>query len=111
MIETVTSQVGGTHYEDMEIQPWEVIARADLDFWEGNVVKYVMRYKTKNGLEDLMKARHYLEYLIHREAEKGEPIPASKRSDGLASSGDYRNFYSSIGAVPAVAGIPDSKER
>lgn len=60
-------QIGGTHYEKMDIQPWEVIRRANLDFWEGNVVKYVMRYKTKNGLEDLKKALHYLNYLIERE--------------------------------------------
>lgn len=63
-------QIGGSHYEDMEIQPWEVIERANLDFWEGNVVKYVMRYKTKNGLEDLLKAQHYIEYLIEREKSK-----------------------------------------
>ena|SRR5690349_23956968 len=61
-------QVGGTHYESMDIQPWEVIERGNLDFWEGNVIKYVMRYKDKNGLEDLLKARHYLNYLIQRES-------------------------------------------
>ena len=65
-----TEQVGGTHYHDMDIQPWEVISRAGLDFWEGNVIKYVMRYKAKNGLEDLKKARHYLDYLIERESDE-----------------------------------------
>lgn len=64
-------QVGGDHYETMAIQPWEVIQRGDLDFWEGNVIKYVMRYRSKNGLEDLKKARHYLEYLIEREQKNG----------------------------------------
>lgn len=64
------TQVGGTHYDDMDIQPWEVIRRAQLDFWEGNVVKYVMRYKAKNGLEDLKKAQDYLNYLIEREQQK-----------------------------------------
>lgn len=64
-------QVGGDHYEKMAIQPWEVIERGDLDFWEGNVVKYVMRYRAKNGLEDLKKARHYLDYLIEREQKHG----------------------------------------
>lgn len=63
----LSRQVGGTHYEDMDIQPWEVIRRGKLDFWQGNVVKYVMRADTKNGLEDLLKARHYLDYLIERE--------------------------------------------
>lgn len=65
-------QVGGNHYEKMAIQPWEVIERGDLDFWEGNVVKYVMRYRAKNGLEDLEKAQHYLGYLIEREKKNAE---------------------------------------
>jgi hypothetical protein len=64
--------VGGNHYEKMAIQPWEVIERGDLDFWEGNVVKYVMRYRAKNGLEDLEKAQHYLSYLIEREKKSAE---------------------------------------
>jgi hypothetical protein len=64
-------QIGGDHYETMAIQPWEVIRRGDLDFWEGNVIKYVMRYRAKNGLEDLEKARHYLDYLIDREKKNG----------------------------------------
>lgn len=67
----LTKQVGGDHYETMAIQPWEVIQRGDLDFWEGNVIKYVMRYRSKNGLEDLKKARHYLDYLIEREQKRG----------------------------------------
>ena len=65
------AQVGGDHYSKMAIQPWEVIQRGDLDFWEGNVIKYVMRYRAKNGLEDLKKARHYLDYLIEREQKNG----------------------------------------
>jgi hypothetical protein len=64
-------QVGGDHYEKMAIQPWEVIERGDLDFWEGNVIKYVMRHRAKNGLEDLEKARHYLDYLIERAKKHG----------------------------------------
>ena len=64
-------QVGGDHYSKMDIQPWEVISRGGLDFFEGNVVKYVMRYRAKNGLEDLKKARHYLDYLIEREQKNG----------------------------------------
>lgn len=69
--EPAVRQVGGDHYEKMAIQPWEVIERGDLDFWQGNVVKYVMRYESKNGLEDLLKARHYLDYLIEREKRNG----------------------------------------
>ena len=64
--ETVQSkQVGGTHYQK-EIQPWDIISVWGLDYWAGDVVKYILRYKYKNGVEDLKKAKHYLEYLIER---------------------------------------------
>ena len=56
-------QVGGDHYKKMPLQPWWLIRECGLDFWQGNVVKYVSRYKEKNGKEDLEKAIHCLEYL------------------------------------------------
>ena len=46
-------QVGGDHYKRQKIQPWDFIHANDLGFLAGNVVKYVSRYKDKNGLEDL----------------------------------------------------------
>lgn len=57
-------QFGGSHYKEMAIQPVEFILANKLDFCEGNVVKYVSRWKVKNGIEDLRKARHYLDLLI-----------------------------------------------
>ena len=57
-------QVSGTHYKDKDIQPWDYIAANKLGYFEGNVVKYVSRWKSKGGLEDLKKARHYLDKLI-----------------------------------------------
>lgn len=57
-------QVGGDHYELTAIQPWDYIAANGLGFFEGNVVKYVSRWKDKDGLQDLQKARHYLDKLI-----------------------------------------------
>lgn len=57
-------QVGGAHYASAAIQPVKYIRANNLDFFEGNVVKYVTRWKTKNGVEDLKKARHYLDMLI-----------------------------------------------
>ena len=53
-------QVGGDHYKNMSIQPVEFIRANDLDYFQGNVIKYVCRYKQKNGIEDLKKAQHYL---------------------------------------------------
>ena len=60
-------QVGGRHYKDLAIQPVEYIHGNNLGYMEGNVVKYVTRWKTKNGLADLEKAKHYIELLIELE--------------------------------------------
>ena len=56
-------QVGGSHYRNYAIQPIEYIVANGLSFLAGNVVKYVTRYKDKNGLEDINKAIHYLELI------------------------------------------------
>ena len=53
-----------SHYNKSIIQPIDFIESLKLDFLEGNVVKYVSRYKYKNGLEDLEKANYYLNKLI-----------------------------------------------
>lgn len=63
-------QVAGSHYQ-RAIQPWDIISEWELDFWEGNVLKYLLRWKHKDGLQDLQKAKHYLEYLIERETNNG----------------------------------------
>jgi hypothetical protein len=57
-----------SHYTSGGIEPWEVIRRGGLDFFEGNVVKYVIRWRRKGGVDDLRKARVYLDELI-RQAE------------------------------------------
>lgn len=62
------AQVGGDHYKSKAIQPVEYIHANGLGFCEGNVIKYVTRWKDKNGLKDLEKARHYLDILIQLES-------------------------------------------
>ena len=57
-------QIAGGHYKDMAIQPVEYIVKNGIEYREGNVIKYVSRYKSKNGLQDLKKARHYLDMII-----------------------------------------------
>jgi hypothetical protein len=64
------NQVGGSHYKDMKIQPIEFIMANDLNFCQGNIIKYICRYKEKNGLEDLNKVIHYVELL--KDIEYGE---------------------------------------
>ena len=59
-------QIGGSHYKDFFIQPYEFIAKNDLSFFQGNVVKYECRYKLKNGIQDLEKIIHYCELEIKK---------------------------------------------
>jgi len=59
-----------THYTAHGIEPIDYIVANQLNFLEGNVIKYVTRYKLKNGLEDLQKAQQYLTWLIDVETEK-----------------------------------------
>lgn len=64
MEKTFKEQIGGSHYLEQKIQPIEYIIANNLGFCEGNVIKYVSRYKQKGGLQDLLKAKHYIEMLI-----------------------------------------------
>ena len=57
-------QVGGDHYMDKSIQPWDYIIANNLGYLEGNIVKYISRWKDKGGVDDLRKAQHYLAKLI-----------------------------------------------
>lgn len=65
----LTSQVAGKHYVKCSIQPIEYIHANNLPFIEGNVVKYITRWRDKNGVEDLKKIIHYVELLIELEAK------------------------------------------
>jgi len=74
-----SSQIGGTHYVSKTIQPWDFIVANKLGYLEGNVVKYVSRYQEKGGLEDLRKAKHYLEKLLEvKTNERIQEITGSK---------------------------------
>jgi hypothetical protein len=57
-------QVGGNHYKKYAIQPVEFIVKNNIGFVEGNVIKYILRFKEKGGVQDLLKAKHYIELLI-----------------------------------------------
>lgn len=72
--DALASQVAGNHYRRMPIQPAEFITANGLGFCAGNVIKYVCRYKNKNGVEDLKKARHYIDLLIQLEYPKQEEL-------------------------------------
>jgi len=60
-----STQVGGNHYKDCKIQPVEYIHANQLDYFEGNVIKYVTRHRTKGeGKKDIEKAIHYAELIL-----------------------------------------------
>ena len=72
-------QVGGSHYKDMKIQPVEYIVANNLGYCEGNVVKYVSRWKSKGGVDDLRKARHYIDLLIEGEVDTNDTTESTVR--------------------------------
>ena len=67
---SLNKQVAGDHYKDLPIQPIEYIHANALGYMEGNVVKYISRWRKKNGIADLEKAKHYIELLIELENRK-----------------------------------------
>lgn len=63
-----SNQVGGNHYSKLAIQPMEYALKNDLNYAQANAIKYITRYKDKNGVEDLRKAIHCIELLIEHES-------------------------------------------
>ena len=54
-------QIGGKHYQSYSIQPIEFIVANKLNFIQGCIIKYICRFESKNGVEDLDKIIHYCE--------------------------------------------------
>jgi len=77
MSEANKIQVAGSHYKAKTIQPWDYIAANELGYFEGNIVKYVSRWRDKGGVDDLRKAQHYLQKLIELQLQT-PPIDGGK---------------------------------
>ena len=60
-------QIGGSHYKDMVVQPSEFINKNKLQFAEGNAIKYICRHAHKGEVQDLEKAKHYIDMIIERD--------------------------------------------
>jgi hypothetical protein len=73
-------QVSGNHYRKngSEIQHWDFAASQNFDYFQGQVTKYVTRWKDKNGIADLEKAKHFLEKYIEVETAKQAHCAAVK---------------------------------
>jgi hypothetical protein len=63
------TQISGNHYKGKPLQVWDFVAANNLGYFEGNIVKYVSRWKDKGGVDDLRKAKHYIEKLIELETQ------------------------------------------
>jgi hypothetical protein len=61
---------GPSHYMNNAIQPIDYVIENGLNFCEGNVIKYITRWRTKGGIDDLRKARHYIDFLIADELNR-----------------------------------------
>jgi len=75
-MEALKKQVGGGHYKNLNIQPIEFIHANNLSYIEGCVIKYITRWRNKNGVEDLEKIKHYIDLLIDLEGDKNADGPA-----------------------------------
>lgn len=82
------AQVAGNHYKNLRIQPVEYIHANNIGFMEGNVIKYVTRWKAKNGIEDLKKAKHHLEMLIQLEEDSLKVTSLQDAVKALRLEGD-----------------------
>ena len=60
-------QIGGAHYAVKAIQPWDFIIANNIGYLEGNIIKYISRWKDKGGIQDLEKAKHFIDLLIEFE--------------------------------------------
>lgn len=98
MVAANEKQVAGDHYQS-SIQTWDYIIAHDLGYLEGNVIKYVTRYKKKNGVQDLEKALHYLQKLIEVENDRLERsrIGNPEARKGFAKSDLAQRIRESLG--------------
>ena len=85
------TQVGGSHYKDMKIQPSEFINKNKLQFAEGNAIKYICRHGSKGQKQDLEKAKHYIDMIIDRDygddAEKSNVFSGGSKNEIFYPSG------------------------
>ncbi len=68
-MKSLENQIGGTHYQGLSIQPIEFIMANQIPYPEACAIKYLCRWRKKNGIQDLQKAKHYIDFLIDHEAQ------------------------------------------
>jgi hypothetical protein len=73
MSDPLSRQVGGEHYQRFDPQPAVWLHKNGVPWMEANVIKYLLRFRNKDGKKDLLKAQHYLEMLIETEYPEARP--------------------------------------
>ena len=79
-------QIGGNHYMNMKIQPSEFINKNKLQFAEGNAIKYICRHQHKGEVQDLEKAKQYIDMIIERDYD-----PQNPDMTPMTEEEEYRN--------------------
>jgi hypothetical protein len=72
LLSSLSDQVGGSHYKEFVIQPVEFCFVNKIPYLEATAIKYLCRWRKKNGLEDLLKAKHFIDLLIELEESYGK---------------------------------------
>ena len=67
LLSSLTTQVGGTHYKEFVIQPVEFCFVNNIPYLEATAIKYLCRWRNKGGIQDLEKAKHFIDLLIELE--------------------------------------------
>lgn len=96
MSEANKTQEGGSHYKGQPIEHWDFVLMHNIPYMEAQVIKYMMRWRRKNGVEDLRKARHFIDKLIEHELAEQEPTgtpPATLEQTRAFIGGKGDNDY------------------
>lgn len=73
-MKALNNQIGGNHYKNFEYQPIEFFMDMKLNFIQCNIIKYIVRHRQKNGIEDVKKAKHYAEIGLEMRIDVGDKI-------------------------------------
>lgn len=96
-------QIGGTHYKvEGAVEHWDIVAQWGLDYFQGQITKYVMRWKKKGGIQDLEKARHFLDKYM--ELEKAKAEEEGKKSHPAMAMHGSKTSGGSVGGGSAHGG-------
>ena len=99
MTSAFDTQVNGSHYKSFKIQPLEFFYQNRIPKPEGDVIQYLLRWRAKNGVEDLKKARHTLDMLIEL-AEKEEAVKQPTNEELLLAGHSPKEWRVSDGDSP-----------